>query len=127
MKTPEEIKKGLECCAKGWEVCADNCAYEESHGSAPRCMFALTEDALALIQQLEAQVPKWISVEEQAEPGEDGEYVCCGYWFGSGRKQVETAVYSGEWDIVNNFVLTHWMPLPEPPKEEERKAAEWLE
>lgn len=113
MKTHEEIKRGLGCCLEDF---CKNCPYER----ILNCTESVKEDALALIQQLEAQVPKWISVNEQAEPGEDGEYVCCGYWFGSGRKQVETAVYSGEWDIVNNFVLTHWMPLPEPPKEEER-------
>lgn len=123
MKKPEEInieelKTGLERCiiylnAGPREESCDICPY------IGKCSH-LEKDALALIRQLEAEVPKWISVNEQAEPGEDGEYVCCGYWFGSGRKQVETAVYSGEWDIVNNFVLTHWMPLPEPPKEEER-------
>lgn len=62
--------------------------------------------------------PKWISVKEQPEPTKDGEYWCYGYWLGSGRKQCETAEYLGEWKIVNNFILTHWMPLPEPPKEE---------
>ena len=55
---------------------------------------------------------QWISVKEQPEPSEDGEYWCYGYWFGSGRKQFETAEYLGEWKIVNNFILTHWMPLP---------------
>lgn len=114
-KTHEEIKKGLAMCS------ADEC--HGQHTDCPyhpelMCIRNICADAIAMIQQLEAQVPKWISVNEQAEPGEDGEYVCCGYWFGSGRKQVETAVYSGEWDIVNNFVLTHWMPLPELPKEE---------
>ena len=113
MKTPEEIKKGLECddCKK--------CPYSErnSNDGDNHCG-EVEADALALIQQLEAQVPKWISVEEQEEPTEDGEYICYGYWFGSGRKQIETAEYIGEWKIVNNFVLTHWMPLPEPPKEE---------
>lgn len=69
---------------------------------------------------LEKYIPsqQWISVKEQPEPAEDGVYWCCGYWFGSGRKQCETAEYLGEWKIVNNFILTHWMPLPEAPKEE---------
>lgn len=32
----------------------------------------------------------------------------------SGREQEEDNVaYFGEWDIVNNFVLTHWMPTKE--------------
>lgn len=60
---------------------------------------------------------KWIPVSEQAEPTENGTYLCHGYWFGSRRKQTETADFYGEWNIANNFILTHWMPLPELPKE----------
>lgn len=71
------------------------------------------------LEEAEKHVPKWISVEEQSEPKEDGEYWCHGYWIGSGRKQTETAEYLGEWKISNAFVLTHWMPLSEPPKEGE--------
>ena len=63
-------------------------------------------------------VQKWIPVTEQEEPTENGTYLCHGYWFGSGRKQTETADFFGEWNIANNFILTHWMPLPEPPKGE---------
>ena len=82
-------------------------------------MEAERDDFKRAIQQLEAQVPRWIPVEEQSEPPEDDVYYCYGYWIGSGRKQAETAEYlCGEWKIVNNFVLTHWMLLPEPPKEE---------
>ena len=64
------------------------------------------------------EVDGWISVEEQPNPSKDGVYLCHGYWIRSGRKQTETAEYLGEWKIANNFVLTHWMPLPEPPEEE---------
>ena len=65
------------------------------------------------IVNLSAQT-EWISVEEN--PTENGTYLCYGYWIGSGRYHIDTAEYFDEWDIVNNFVLTHWMPLPEPPK-----------
>ena len=76
-------------------------------------------DAYALINCLEATQPRWISVDEQPNPPQDGEYWCYGYWIRNGRKQAETAEYLfREWKIANNFVLTHWMPLPEPPKEE---------
>ena len=63
-------------------------------------------------------VQEWISVNDQEEPTENGTYLCHGYWFGSRRKQTETADFCGEWNIANNFILTHWMPLPEPPKGE---------
>lgn len=61
---------------------------------------------------------EWISVKDQEEPTENGTYLCHGYWFGSRRKQTETADFCGEWNIANNFILTHWMPLPQPPKGE---------
>ena len=61
---------------------------------------------------------RWVPVTEQEEPTENGTYLCHGYWFGSRRKQTETADFFGEWNIANNFILTHWMPLPEPPKGE---------
>ena len=63
-------------------------------------------------------IQKWIPVSEQEEPTENGTYLCHGYWFGSRKKQTETAEFFGEWNIANNFILTHWMPLPEPPKGE---------
>ena len=80
---------------------------------------AIALEATQALCEALAKVPKWISVEEQSEPKEDGEYWCHGYWIGSGRKQTETAEYLGEWKISNAFVLTHWIPLPEPPKEGE--------
>ena len=69
MKTPEEIKKGLELCA------ADDC-YEEKHTGCPYdddelCIRHICGDALAYITQLEARVPKWISVKDRLpESGE---------------------------------------------------------
>lgn len=75
-------------------------------------------ELVAKYKQLRDAVPKWISVEELPNPPEDGEYWCHGYWLMSGRKQTEVAEYLGEWKIANNFILTHWMPKPQPPKED---------
>lgn len=59
MKTPDEIKKGLKCCGcHALTACNENCPYWGDCGS-------LEEDALAYIQQLEAQIPRWIPVEER--------------------------------------------------------------
>lgn len=54
MKSHDEIKKGLECCAMSSYRCEDDCPYRE------QCRYeqggkAMNEDALALIQQLEAE------------------------------------------------------------------------
>ena len=52
-KSPDEIKKGLECCMD-----YQNCTEEEGpqcpYCDVKRCMEALLADALALIQQLES-------------------------------------------------------------------------
>lgn len=56
MKTPEEIKKGLECCTDKRGACGE-CPYPLAYS----CQTNLKRDALALIQQLEA---------EKAKPGE---------------------------------------------------------
>lgn len=58
MKTPEEIKKGLECCTdicdEGCKICAYNKPYNRRD---KQCLVQLKVDARALIQQLESE--KW--------------------------------------------------------------------
>ena len=51
MKSPDEIKKGLECCSNPDGTC-EGCPYVEGEC---RAFEQLSADALALIQQLEAQ------------------------------------------------------------------------
>lgn len=53
MKTPDGIKKGLECCAE--DECfgeRENCPYS---GEPSLCVGSMCVDALAYIQQLEAE------------------------------------------------------------------------
>lgn len=52
MKTLEDIKKGLECCAMS--VC-DNCPYKDCD-SYDECTGALVADALASVQKLEEEL-----------------------------------------------------------------------
>ena len=145
MKTPEEIKKGLECCYSDdvtKRECA-KCPYEYCE----ECEEVLGRDALALIQQLErdknwesenydlireenkqleAQVPKWISVEERLpKPYKNvivyrkylnpvSGYCVIDYIELTGQGGFEWSKSCASW----KYVVTHWMPLPEPPKEE---------
>ena len=117
MKTPEEIKKGLETCIGKCTGNKPHCPY---HYCGDGCMDSMNRDALALIQQLEEQVPKWISVEERL-PEVDGKYIVCtakrSVYFTRFYAQGKGGTGTFQTDIYTH--ITHWMPLPEPPKEEE--------
>lgn len=54
-RSPDETKKGLECCAMSSYRCEDDCPYREQCRNEQGGK-AMNEDALALIQQLEATV-----------------------------------------------------------------------
>ena len=134
-KTPEEIKKGLKNCGPDG-ACKEKCPYYEPNAG---CVGELIRDALAYIQQLEAQVPKWLNADgsilcpycgskirmisawQKAMPDMGGYVWCargkctaCGSitpeMHGRTAKEANAAAYAAaQWGHV---------PLPEPPKEE---------
>ena len=121
MSTPEEIKNGLKIC-RG--ECAGNrqyCPYDK-YGNG--CEDTLNRDALAYIHLLENHIgeltekvaqPKWISVEERL-PEENGKYIVC-----TAKGSVYCTKFSigvrGSFHTDVYTHITHWMPLPEAPKE----------
>lgn len=118
MKTPEEIKKGLECCKNG--ECED-CRYLDGSDSWS-CVGRLIKDVFTYIQQLEAQQPRWISVGERL-PEDDGCVLC---YLKEGSPNT-VCIYYADGELffmpgLNNVTdsVTHWMPLPQPPKEERK-------
>lgn len=125
MKTPEEIKKGLECCFNedGIDFACGECPYDEA-GSECGNLFG---DALAYIQQLEAKVPRWISVEDEL-PEAKIAVLAFGQRYSSYNKKgepfpmVHVAYTRGEgegWFTYSNddyVEVTHWMHLPEVPE-----------
>lgn len=170
MKTPEEIKKGIECC-----ISTDAC-FKCPYSGEEMCSTNKNKNALAYIQQLEAQnaelVKKmeqrkeftisfpidtqemikktidsfdidgkpfiewvellkdykrheWISVEDGLPEGKrwvliaasnKGKKYCCQVWFDGEDWLIDDTDEIGPIYAVN---VTHWMPLPEPPKEEQ--------
>lgn len=142
MKTPDEIKKGLECCRQvncPGDICPYYC--EEY------CRTNMSGDAFVLIQQLENTVQwqqknnglledaietitplisKWINIKDRLP--EDGQMVAfipncnCGSVY-VGRlscigKSGGVMFTHREGRFKSNYYAKWWMPMPEPPKEE---------
>lgn len=144
MKTPDEIKKELERCTTYiYGFPCEGCLYGiDAEKVESDCVDALLKDALAYIQQLEnyigeltekvsqleAAQPKWISVEERL-PDDRGNFITKIHCDNGDWIEVNTFDHmEKEWwhDAVNHTVkatefVTHWMPLPEAPKEDVKK------
>lgn len=79
MRTPEEVKKGLEICRGKCTGNKPHCPYDKYVNG---CEDTLNKDALAYVQQLEQRLgeanktsQRWISVKERLP--EDDRYVLC--------------------------------------------------
>lgn len=137
MRTPEEIKRGMEICsemcnsASACKVCPydDECRkLAEEEGVAPGS--AMMRDAIEYIQRLEdhlrevtQKTPQWNSVYTQMP--KDGQHVLTV----NGDGVMEVLYYDKEWPnafcgcggLLKVCNITHWMPLPEAPNEEENE------
>ena len=106
----DEMIKDLRICASTFTEPCEEC----SHTEAGDCYNKLKRNAADAIEEL--QKPKWISVTERLP--EEKENVLCRCW----ENRVRILYFNGEvWVVVGAYIksfVTHWMPLPEPPKEE---------
>lgn len=122
------------------------CTACERYGTmgAPECANELLREAAAALEEMQKRISeaeekgRWIPVRERL-PEESGQYiVCCddsgcpygeGIWYQSGVvvcAHVDVGISGGicwEWYDGNTLydlegVVTHWMPLPQPPKGE---------
>lgn len=112
MKNPDEIKRGL---VEAIEEVSWVTEGGDAHDLIDTCekAHASMADALAYIRQLESQAPKWISVEEMLPDGEENRYL-----IRMDHGFIDTAIWDGEWELwADAGEVTHWMPLPKPPKE----------
>lgn len=111
-RTPDEIKIGLRICQSIGMILGGcgSCPYKGCDGD---CDYGLEDDALALIEHLEAKIPHWISVDERL-PDNGKMAICKTDWF------YEVL----QWDEKNKFwvgmnslhpvsFVAYWMPLPE--------------
>ena len=110
MKTPDEIKKGLACCAKSSLEACEHCPYRKDCDNFNAGN--LYRDALAYINRLEARVPKWISVEDRLPEADDDVLI-----FSNERVIFVGCYKNGQWISYSLYaiygnVVTHWMPLP---------------
>lgn len=131
-KTPEIIKSGLISMLKS---CGDMCGESTRclQGLCPYygddyCEESILSDAFALIEHLEAKVPKWIGVEEQLPKYVISVFVYARLCVG-GRISKTGSTYislfippTKSWKgVPDGWKVTHWMPKPEPQEEEEER------
>ena len=110
MRSPEEIKKGLAYCAKSSLEACGHCPYVKDCDNFDAGN--LYRDALAYITQLEARVPKWISVKDRLPEDDENVMIL------SNERITFVGFYkNGQWISYSLYaiygnVVTHWMPLP---------------
>lgn len=113
----EDLKVALDFCASDDDRKCDY-YYEERSW----CQRDLARDALEQIEELEPKALKWVSVKDRLPEHVRGNYLIL----------LSGEIYAAKWEydewnekyafrincqIVPN--VTHWMKVPEPPKEEE--------
>jgi len=116
MRDYEKLVKGLRYCFEH-DDCGSRCPY---FSTTTVCADERAKEAADAIEELLTAVPHWISVEERlpeigrfvlVSDGDDID-VACRYKAFTIPDKTETFF----WDSV--LEVTHWMPLPEPPKED---------
>ena len=110
----EKVLKGLECCTTAMGCKA--CPYSEKGIGTDDCQLESTQDALELLK-----TRQWISVKDRLP--DYRKWVLCRcraeiyevmrFNFNDGP----TWYHDDGHEYLLGFV-THWMPLPEPPKED---------
>lgn len=134
----EELIKALKNC--GYPGCGHYCSngcVMSPDGTATCEQTPLLRKAANVIEELSAkyekalrdlvkhvELPKWIPVTERLPDNIDEEVLVCNEGYGKdGTGFATVAVYNGNgwlecWERKQYLAcITHWMPLPEPPKE----------
>ena len=110
------MKRLRDVAVGGREEKCDSCPYAEDYPRCVDCLEKLHKQAADAIEELSK--PRWIPVTERL-PEEYVDVLCycsrngqygCGEW----SKEDNGTIY---WTGLYGMIPTHWMPLPEPPKE----------
>ena len=123
---PEELVKALRHCSNDYpcKTCPVELQKDES-----TCIGVLFKHCIDQIERdqkelaaLREKLPKWISVKERLPIDHLKKYLVA--FRDAGGSIVDMARYfpsdgwtCDNWDVPQNLI-THWMPLPEPPKED---------
>ena len=122
MRDYAELIEALRGCSDAFckrEMCP---RFDSTPITAYECRDQLDKDAADAIEELQAAVPKWISVEERLpdygervlimfKPLDEEECISIGWLTQYGFECYDDSVYFFR-------SVTHWMPLPEPPMED---------
>ena len=125
---PEELVKALRCCNTEEFGCKDCALHREFPSGICGCGGEPCDIAADQIErdqkeiaELREKLPKWISVKERLPIDRLKKYLVA--FRDAGGSIVDMARYfpsdgwtCDNWDVPQNLI-THWMPLPEPPKE----------
>ena len=114
MRDYAKLVKSMRCCAE-----YAGCLKCDRFKSGFTCAHDLLNDSADAIEELLAAVPHWISVEERL-PEENKNYLYYGVFLPLGVKAMDMCRFDGvRWRTSSDVEITHWMPLPAPPKEVE--------
>lgn len=119
-RTPEEVRKGISSCFSDSCGTCRGCPYLNE---GMDCDWMLKRDALALIEHLEAQQPKWIGVKERLPENCVSVLVWAVYHNEDGwnwtMPEIDSYYDMVGWDNTADpeaREVTHWMPLPKSPE-----------
>lgn len=115
-----ELVKILRCGAGDEYKCADCTANLENKCDRKEANRQAADMLEKLAAERDAKKPEWISVKDRLPDKKCEAYLCsldsC-LFPGSQYISIRAFCDDGKWEA--NGTVTHWMPLPEPPKEEE--------
>ena len=121
---PKELVEALRRCANGE---SEDCPFA-GYGvcGCPEMSADQIERDQKEIEELRDKLPKWISVKERLPIDRLKKYLVA--FRDAGGSIVDMARYfpsdgwtCDNWDVPQNLI-THWMPLPEAPKEDNHDA-----